>query len=64
MPRKAVTEDVVKHHSGVVLSNAKFYCPGCEKWKLGSEFGLRKMPNGTVRNQARCVECRGKYRKG
>jgi hypothetical protein len=61
MPRTA--EDVVRHPSGVVLTNAKFLCTGCGKWKLGSEVGLRKMADGTVRNQAQCTECRSKYRK-
>jgi len=63
MARKAGKDDVVRHPSGVVLINAKFLCTGpCGKWKWGSEVGLRKMGDGTVRNQAQCKECRGKYR--
>ncbi len=43
----------------VVLTGARFYCGGCEKWKPASAFGkLRRMSNGTVRNQTRCIPCR------
>lgn len=34
-------------------------CPACRKSKPLGEFGLRKMPDGTVRNQPRCRRCRG-----
>ena len=42
----------------VILTNAKFRCTGCGKWKPASEVGLRKMASGVVRNQAQCQDCR------
>ena len=42
----------------VVLKRAKFTCTKCGKTKAGSAFGLRKMADGTVRNQAQCISCR------
>lgn len=42
----------------VVLTNAKFRCTKCKKWKAASAFGFRKMEDGTVRNQAQCSSCR------
>lgn len=35
-------------------------CPHCGKEKPQSEFGWRKMPNGEIRNQSWCRECRSK----
>lgn len=43
----------------VVLTNARFYCGRCEKWKPASAFGkLRRMSGGTIRNQPCCSPCR------
>lgn len=53
----------VAHRSGVVLTNAKFQCTDCQKWKAAGEFGLRKMGDGKVRNQAQCKGCRAGYPK-
>ena len=54
-------QTTVEHASGVVLTNAKFKCTGpCGKWKPAAKFGLRKMRNGTVRNQAHCKDCRSR----
>ena len=36
-------------------------CPKCGEEKPISDFGFRKMGNGTVRNQSWCKECRNKY---
>lgn len=33
-------------------------CPKCGKEKPLTEFGFRKMTNGTVRNQSWCKDCR------
>ena len=33
-------------------------CPHCGKEKPVSEFGYRKMENGTIRNQSWCKSCR------
>ena len=33
-------------------------CPHCGKIKPLSEFGFRKMKDGTIRNQSWCKECR------
>lgn len=46
----------------VVLTGAQFTCTGCGKTKNASEFGLRNMPDGKVRNQPQCKSCRGMYR--
>lgn len=50
----------VEHESGVVLTNAKFRCTKCRQWKPAADHGLRKMNDGTVRNQAQCADCRRK----
>jgi len=34
-------------------------CPKCHKRKPLSEFGLRLMENGDIRNQSYCTDCRG-----
>ena len=49
-----------KHRAtGVTLNNAKFRCTKCRKWKAASDFGnLRKMRDGTIRNQSQCIDCR------
>lgn len=45
--------------SRVVLTNCRFKCQKCMKWKPASEFGgLRKLGNGDIRNQSRCSDCR------
>lgn len=43
----------------VVLSGAQFECTRCFRTLPGSEFGLREMGDGIVRNQAQCTTCRG-----
>ena len=57
-------QTTVEHTSAdgrVVLTNAKFKCTGpCGKWKSAKAFGLRKMRDGTVRNQAQCKDCRSR----
>ena len=55
-PRTTVTSADGK----VVLTNVKFKCTSCEKWKSGSEIGLRKMSDGSYRNQSRCTDCRAR----
>lgn len=55
----AVSSTTVEHRSGVVLTNARFRCTHCRQWKPAASFGLRKMNDGKVRNQAQCKECRG-----
>lgn len=42
----------------VVLKGCSAECTLCGKTKPLSEFGLRKMGNGEIRNQAQCKECR------
>jgi len=50
---------VAHRQGGVVITNAKFKCTKCKKWKPAAEFGLRKMGDGKIRNQAQCTVCRG-----
>lgn len=58
MARTATTtRDRVEKH-GVVLTGASFRCAHCGKLKPASHFGLRKMADGTIRNQPRCRVCR------
>lgn len=33
-------------------------CPKCGREKPLSDFGFRKMENGTIRNQSWCKDCR------
>jgi len=55
-------DTTVRHRTGkVILTNAKFQCTGCNDWKGAQHFGLRRMKDGTIRNQAQCNECRSKY---
>ena len=44
----------------VVLRGAHFTCTECEQAKAASEFGLRRMSNGIIRNQAQCIACRSR----
>jgi hypothetical protein len=64
MQYEIVDPTTVRHHKGkVVLTNVYFKCTGpCGKKKSASEFGLRKMRDGKIRNQAQCSECRAKYK--
>ena len=51
----------------VVITGAQFHCTKCEQWKPASEFGMRSMPNGNIRNQPQCIKCRkakGPWTKG
>ena len=50
--------NTVSYEGEVVLRGARFHCTKCGKWKDGSKFGLRKMRDGTIRNQAQCNGCR------
>lgn len=54
---------VVNRQGNVVLNNVMFQCTDCGKWKAGYAFGLRKMKDGKIRNQAQCKVCRSKYHK-
>ena len=38
----------------------KRICPNCHKEKPLSDFGLRDMGNGNIRNQSWCKDCRSK----
>lgn len=52
---------IVKKKAGnveVVLRGAYFHCTKCNTIKPADQFGLRKMGDGTVRNQAQCSACR------
>lgn len=58
-------QETLVHESGVgrsrvrvVLTNGRFQCTKCRRWKSAQAFGLRTMDNGTVRNQAQCKSCR------
>jgi len=53
----------VEHSAGVVLTNARFRCTHCGQWKPASMFGLRKMADGLIRNQAQCKPCRNRLVK-
>jgi hypothetical protein len=54
--------DVLRNREGsVVITGAQFKCTGCFAVKGGSEFGLRSFPDGTVRNQPQCKDCRSSY---
>jgi hypothetical protein len=54
----------VRHKAGkVALTNAQFQCTDCQKWKPAEDFGLRRMKDGIIRNQAQCKKCRSKYQK-
>lgn len=44
--------------SRVVLTNARFWCNGCEKWRPASKFGALRNAGGVIRNQPRCSDCR------
>jgi hypothetical protein len=47
----------------VLLSGGKpvrIRCTKCKRLKTLAQIGLRKMPNGIVRNQPQCNTCRGK----
>lgn len=51
----------VDEHTKVILTNAKFKCTKCKRWKPASEFGLRHQHFSrgvTIRNQAQCAKCR------
>jgi hypothetical protein len=45
----------------VILIGCQFLCTACEQWKPGGEFGLRRMQDGSIRNQPQCKPCRGEY---
>jgi hypothetical protein len=51
----------VEYPINVVLTNAKFRCTNCKKWKPASHFGLRCMEDEIIRNQPQCKPCRSKH---
>jgi len=54
----------VRHRAGkVALTNAQFQCTACGHLKPAENFGLRRMKDGIIRNQAQCKKCRSKYQK-
>ncbi len=61
MSNDANRATTVTHKDGVVLHNVRFRCTDCKRWKDGRQFGLRRMPNGVIRNQPQCSQCRSKY---
>jgi len=55
--------DALRYESNgtvVVLHGAQFTCTACQNTKPASEFGLRRMSNGIIRNQAQCIPCRSR----
>ena len=44
--------------NGVILTGVYFTCTRCGETKAASEFGLRTMANGEIRNQPQCICCR------
>ena len=42
----------------VVLTNAKFRCTKCKRWKGARHFGLRRMKWNVVRQIPQCTTCR------
>ncbi len=52
----------VEYPVNVVLTSVMFRCTGCRRWKPGSKFGLRCVPdaegNDIIRNQPQCTACR------
>lgn len=58
MSKDVDVNTTVRHRTGkVVLTNAKFQCTDCGKWKPAKLFGLRRMKSGEVRNQPQCADC-------
>lgn len=58
MPRDRVEYE--NQSSRVILLGSYFKCTYCNCLRPGSEFGLRKMQDGSIRNQAQCSSCRGR----
>ena len=50
-------EYTVEYPLNVKLTNCKFRCTKCEKWKPAAEFGLRCVRE-VIRNQPQCKSCR------
>lgn len=48
----------VTYPMNVAITNAKFRCTKCRKWKPASKFGLRCMDDDVIRNQPQCKKCR------
>lgn len=45
----------------VVLMGCSADCTKCGQHKPLSDFGLREMGDGVIRNQAQCSQCRGEH---
>jgi len=50
--------DVTIQASSYEDGELKRVCPNCDEEKFMSEFGLRDMGNGKIRNQSWCSDCR------
>jgi len=53
-----IPKDKVAH-----LAGCKFDCTHCLRTKPAADFGMRTMPDGSIRNQAQCKVCRSRYGK-
>ena len=52
--------DRVSYDDAVVLTNTSCTCPRCGETKPASDFGLRRMSDGSIRNQSWCKVCRSR----
>jgi hypothetical protein len=63
-PKELGPEYRVEYPVNVVLTNVKFRCTKCGKWKPGGQFGLRCITNSKgediIRNQPQCRGCRSR----
>ena len=61
-----MAKDRLEYDNGVtrvVLTDTKFRCTKCNKWKMASKFGLRDMSHDRddvtyIRQIPQCKECR------
>ena len=47
----------------IALTGCQARCTKCGEVKPLSEFGLREMPDGTIRNQPQCKKCRSRKKE-